>query len=548
MTCSVGPPTALRRKRQPLTVPLGFCVFFSGIFLARLALAADCNGNGVEDAVDIARRDSPDCNENGIPDECELILDFNLSPAESFAVGLLPHVLEAADVDGDGDLDLLATDRADDTLSLLINGGKGGFDPRVVLLVRDEPRGIDSGDVDGDGDLDVVSGNGNEDSVGDLPTNSLLLNQGGGSFAAAISYPANPAQAGALRSVSLVDLDGDGDLDIVNGFSESESGGVITLLMNEGQGTFSAPRVISTADPTFEGLRSAKYVATGRVNEDGLPDIVTLSGQVLLNLGGGRFASPVSFGTIDEPMNVTLADLDLDGDLDVAILRTVVDGFNFMGEVVFFFNDAGVFLEGSPSVLLPAQIQEGLAAGDLDRDGDVDLAVTFHGSFAAVLFNDGEGRFELFQDFFPLDGGVPRWVLAEDFNGDGRPDLALPKSSNEVSLLFNLHGRDENGNGILDECDPRFFRGDPNGDGAGNLTDAVFLLVYLFQGGEPPSCRESGDADDTGEINIADAVYLLQYLFRGGPPPPPPGPPAGICRDESGLLPYLGCASYVHCS
>lgn len=70
-----------------------------------------------------------------------------------------------------------------------------------------------------------------------------------------------------------------------------------------------------------------------------------------------------------------------------------------------------------------------------------------------------------------------------------------------------------------------FRRGDADGNSTVNLTDAVFTLNALFQGGPQSTCQDSSDADDNGLLNLTDAVFTLNYLFRGsGLPPPPPGP------------------------
>lgn len=71
----------------------------------------------------------------------------------------------------------------------------------------------------------------------------------------------------------------------------------------------------------------------------------------------------------------------------------------------------------------------------------------------------------------------------------------------------------------------RFRRGDADGNGTVNLTDAVFTLNALFQGGPQSACQDASDADDNGLLNLTDPVFTLNYLFRGsGLPPPPPGP------------------------
>ena len=72
--------------------------------------------------------------------------------------------------------------------------------------------------------------------------------------------------------------------------------------------------------------------------------------------------------------------------------------------------------------------------------------------------------------------------------------------------------------------DADFRRGDADGDGKVDLTDAVFLLDLLFREGEVPGCADAADADDGGSLNISDALAILIWLFRGGSRPPPPGP------------------------
>jgi len=65
----------------------------------------------------------------------------------------------------------------------------------------------------------------------------------------------------------------------------------------------------------------------------------------------------------------------------------------------------------------------------------------------------------------------------------------------------------------------KFTPGDANGDGLTDLADPVFLLFFLFQGGDPPPCREEADATGDQELDTSDVVYLLHHLFTGGPLP-----------------------------
>jgi len=72
-----------------------------------------------------------------------------------------------------------------------------------------------------------------------------------------------------------------------------------------------------------------------------------------------------------------------------------------------------------------------------------------------------------------------------------------------------------------------FRRGDADGSGGLEITDAIFVLGFLFNGGKEPKCFDSADADDSGILDITDPIRILGYLFLGGEAPPAPG--AGAC-------------------
>ncbi len=72
-----------------------------------------------------------------------------------------------------------------------------------------------------------------------------------------------------------------------------------------------------------------------------------------------------------------------------------------------------------------------------------------------------------------------------------------------------------------------FIRGDADLSRAVQLTDAVYILMSLFLGGEPLACLDAADANDVGRVDISDPIFILTYLFLGGPQPPPPFPEPG---------------------
>lgn len=90
---------------------------------------------------------------------------------------------------------------------------------------------------------------------------------------------------------------------------------------------------------------------------------------------------------------------------------------------------------------------------------------------------------------------------------------------------------------------PRFRRGETNGDGRVDISDALAILGTLFLDAGEIECRDAADVNDTGAVDISDAVFLLRFLFLGGPPPPDPSDGCGV--DPTGD--DLGCEHYGAC-
>jgi fibronectin type III domain protein len=88
-----------------------------------------------------------------------------------------------------------------------------------------------------------------------------------------------------------------------------------------------------------------------------------------------------------------------------------------------------------------------------------------------------------------------------------------------------------------------FIRGDSTGDGKLNLADVVMDLSYLYAGGARPGCLAAANANGSEGVDISDAIFLLWFLFEVGPAPVPPFPACGL--DPSAASP--GCASYPGC-
>jgi glucose/arabinose dehydrogenase len=101
-------------------------------------------------------------------------------------------------------------------------------------------------------------------------------------------------------------------------------------------------------------------------------------------------------------------------------------------------------------------------------------------------------------------------VETPDCNNNGRNDNC------DISLGVSS---DENQNGVPDECESGYDCGDANDDGSVNVSDAVWIINYVFIGGDPPDPLASGDANCDGSVNVSDAVWIINYIFIGGNAP-----------------------------
>lgn len=120
--------------------------------------------------------------------------------------------------------------------------------------------------------------------------------------------------------------------------------------------------------------------------------------------------------------------------------------------------------------------------------------------------------------------------------------------SDFIDITMAATSADLNSNGVPDECDSlppaaKFRRGDANGSGDVDLSDAVKTFNYLFAGGSI-DCEDAADSNDSGETDISDGIFTLERLFQGGDPIPAPGPSAcGVDPTPDAL----GCDAYAQC-
>jgi hypothetical protein len=265
--------------------------------------------------------------------------------------------IELGDLDGDKALDILIAEWQPDqslwatTISVWLNNGEGYFSRHDNLDVIDGIQSMVVGDLNGDGSLDLFAAGTGQ--------NEVWINNGEGVF----SKSEQDLPAGLDAAVGVGDLDGDGDLDLLSGGWE----GAPSLWVNDGAGFFSKESLaITDPDLHIHGLD------LGDLDSDGdLDAFVVLANrdphQVWINDGAGSFSIsqrlPAGLGHA-----VTLGDLDRDGDLD----GVSGHGYQLGGYVRIWWNDgAAHFLDSSLS--LGDGFASGVALGDLDLDGDLDI-------------------------------------------------------------------------------------------------------------------------------------------------------------------------------
>ena len=228
--------------------------------------------------------------------------------------GIQGEAVALGDVDGDGDLDAVCVQ--DELAFVMFNDGFGVFSNPLDDLQLQEGTDAALGDLDVDGDLDLVITN----NTGALGSEQVVfLNQGTGAFQLSQEFGGMPA-----NSVSLGDLDGDGDLDAMLAITNPE-GQIYApneIWWNDGSGTF-------TDSGQRLGFDSTNQVALGDMDGDGDLDAffanLKLPNEVWMNNGSGVFSISRQFLEKAPMASVELADLErydeLDGDLDAFLTR-----------------------------------------------------------------------------------------------------------------------------------------------------------------------------------------------------------------------------------
>jgi outer membrane protein assembly factor BamB len=272
-------------------------------------------------------------------------------------------------------------------------------------------------------------------------------------------------------------------------------------------------------------------VGVGDINGDGHLDIVLAKGRhwplhnrVFLNDGRGRFPTGIAFAKkMDRTYATALADVDLDGDLDILVSNDKPE------EKVVFRNDGRGNFELGGAWGEPTWNTRNVTVGDLNGDRYPDLLVANRKSPSYIILNDGKGNFDR-DHWRPIPSESATTLVAGDFNGDGFVDVVVPHRDGGVSRVwFNdgqLNFSSSSTFGPAKSATRACASGDLNGDGCLDLImgdDRLGLLVCLNDGrGSFPAMLEVGDralvpyAIAVGDMNHDQKLDLIVGYASGG--------------------------------
>ncbi len=372
------------------------------------------------------------------------------------------------------------------------------FDPKVTFT---DPGGVGGGqmliaDIDGDGKPDMITSTGASISVYRNISASGSITSG--SFATAVDFVVPSAIGGALTfgygAIAAGDIDGDGKPDLVFAGNDASNNFYIFAFRNtstSGSISFASPGVI----PYISSDEEPTSIAIADIDGDGKADVVTANFygnvSVFLNsatvgiINSSSFAAPIDFGNWGTASGQKLAVGDLDGDGKPDLAYT--DYFNNVS-VQLNTSTIGVAGFAAPVSFAAGNAPYGIVIADIDGDGKPDLAVTNVTDNTISLFRNTatvgsiDGSSFASQVVFTTGMG-PFDVASGDFDGDGKPDLAV----------VNINGYDNS---------VSIFR---NTATTGSINTGSLAAGVTFATGSAPAYMAVGDIDGDRKADVVIA-------------------------------------------
>jgi len=351
----------------------------------------------------------------------EVVSPFGTQPCNGG--GCYTNYLIVVDIDNDNKLDVLVPNSGSGDQPLVVYQNKGdatftNVSATAVGGYASAVRVVAVADITGDGFVDFYAPNAKG------AVDKFFINDGTGKFVdeAATRLPGVSSHSGAAR---FVDIDNDGDLDLLVGDSVGGGGGTVAhLYFNDGTGKFTES---ATPLPLSSG-GSQPYDfdlldCDGDFDLDLFVDMHSGKGLLWKNDGTGVFTDvtvnlPPQSGLKYGPVT---CDVDGDGDLDIWQDNSG-PGYT---EQLMINDGTGKYTDETAARVTgnPGADDNGVTCVDIDGDGDLDAVVTALGQPERLLKNDGTGHFVLETGAFPSPGDSSLWADFGDLNGDGKLDL-----------------------------------------------------------------------------------------------------------------------------
>lgn len=481
-------------------------------------------------------------------------------PDNPFKLGCYTNFLTIADLDGDGDLDIIfanggyyyvpdqfvaavppdpnvpndpgkpaKTVSGKEPSTVFLNDGHGGFRDATSLSfggAMSRLRQVAIADVDGDGDMDLYEPGGYG-----LDDDKLFIQTAPAQFENQAFTRLPPGMRSHAGSAHFGDLDNDGDMDLVIGdwgaATPLKSDGNTLIYLNDGKGAF-ALQPADSVPPPMDWMTGAGPLDIDLADIDGDYDLDILvdhrNGQsrIYLNDGHAKFSDATeNYPKKNGPYtyNVEACDFDEDGDLDLLLDNAggSIDTEDFFGNIsqVLVNDGTGKFTDKTKDIITgePYADDNAVKCADVNGDGHYDFVVASLALPEKLILNDGTGHFNFVPGAFPEIYDPTLGIDVGDLDGDHKLDVVTGQGEGTPRMNLVYKGSD---NSVADTTPPK-FRGVEIPTAVVNSPIVMHLAVtdaYTSETGQEVKSVYVSYKVNGGQALRAPATFVGGDLFR----------------------------------